>query len=363
MKARFWTLILAVLSCFALVTGLVACGEIDGTVSSGGNNVQTQPSDDDSQKEEEHTAHTFTVDNVCSCGERWIFTDGLQYNYDADTDSMIVVGIGSATGSIILPYGYDGKFVKSVGESAFEKVKNLTGITFPGSVTTVGAKAFKNSGLTSIKFAEGLEKIGKQAFYGCNDVKSLAIPRTLTSSGEEAFYGCRGITRVDITDLESWCKISFGPAAGNPCFHAHYLYLNGDLLTNANIPEGIGGINNYAFTGCYEIKRVTIPNSVTVIGSQAFYDNRALKTVILGRGVKNCQSDAFGGWNSIEAVYYRGTPAQWDQISISSSGNSSLTGVPHYYYSALEPTAAQWQETENWWHYVADIPTPWTKED
>ena len=87
-----------------------------------------------------------------------------------------------------------------------------------------------------------------------------------------------------------WCEISFGSVSGNPLCYAHNLYLNGELVTELVIPDGVTSIGNYAFYKC----------------------------------------------TSLTSVYYGGTKDEWSEISIGSI-NSPLTNATRYYYSEVEP--------------------------
>ena len=113
--------------------------------------------------------------------------------------------------------------------------------------------------------------IKQNAFAFCEDVTGVTIPRTIKSIGIAAF-GVNEVetdfTTVHITDLEAWCRIDFGNIASNPLSHAEYLYLNGELITDLVIPEGVDEIKDYAFYGFSG--SVTIPSSVTKIGTDAF---------------------------------------------------------------------------------------------
>ena len=94
-------------------------------------------------------------------------------------------------------------------------------------------------------------------------------------------------------------------------------------VVNVIIPESFTTINDYAFYSCSGLESVTIPDSVTSIGSDAFY-----------------------GRTSLTEVYYSGTAAEWNKISISFS-NDYLQNATRYYYSETQPT-----EEGNFWHWV-----------
>jgi len=67
---------------------------------------------------------------------------------------------------------------------------------------------------------------------------------------------------------------------------------------------------------------------------------------------------AFYSCSGLETVYYKGTAAEWNKISI--GYDSNLTRATRYYYSETKPT-----ESGNYWHYGADGVTPviWGKEN
>lgn len=78
--------------------------------------------------------------------------------------------------------------------TGFAGCDQITSITIPNSVTTIGWGAFSGcTGLTSIIFPNSLNSIGEGAFYGCTGITSLTIPNSVTSIGIAAFVGQTGI--------------------------------------------------------------------------------------------------------------------------------------------------------------------------
>lgn len=121
-------------------------------------------------------------------------------------------------------------------------------------------------------------KIGEYAFYKCSQLKSISIPQSINYIGVNAFEFCStSFKGVYITDIASWCNIAFavtlymGDIFSNPLIYAHNLYLNGELVTNLIIPEGVKSIGSRAFVGCESIQNVVLPSSLETVGGCAFH--------------------------------------------------------------------------------------------
>ena len=110
--------------------------------------------------------------------------------------------------------------------------------------------------------------IGDYAFYNCNDLESITIPSSVKRIGYVAFY-CDNtdapILSINISSIKDWCEITTD-GIGRP----YRLYLNGDMVTELNIPSGITSIKDKAFTNCCNITSIIIPEGVTSIGDYAF---------------------------------------------------------------------------------------------
>ena len=147
----------------------------------------------------------------------------------------------------------------------------ITTAVIEDGITSVGMNAFYCcTGLTSITIPNSITSVYENAFYGCTGLTSIAVGNGVNSIHKDAFSGCTALKGVYITDLAAWCGIYFDSSDSNPLRYSSDLYLNGELVTDIVIPEGVSSIGNYAFFGFASLTSIVIPNSVTSIGSTAF---------------------------------------------------------------------------------------------
>ena len=252
--------------------------------------------------------------NVASGNTHYSSIDGVLYNYVQNT----LIQCPGAKTSVTIPNS-----ITYIGELAFSGCRGLTSVTIPNSVTSIGRSAFSGcsgltsvtigtgvtsigwyafedcSGLTSVTIGTGVTSIGWYAFSDCSSLTSVTIPNSVTSIGEGAFDGCSSLTSVTIpnsvTSIRKYafygCSslTSINVASGNTHYSSIdgvlYNYVQDTLIqcpgakTSVTIPNSVTSIGSGAFYGCSGLTSVTIPNSVTSIGWYAFEDCSGLTSV------------------------------------------------------------------------------------
>lgn len=146
-------------------------------------------------------------------------------------------------------------------------------------------------------------EIAGWAFSNCDQMTSITIPATIKTIGYSAFYWCDGLKAVYSENLAVWCGISFGGGTEcNPLSLAHHLYVNGEEVKDLVIPEGVTSIGGHSFQDATALTSVVIPSSVTKIGDEAFAGCSSITNLSIASGVKVIGFNAFGGCSGLKEV-------------------------------------------------------------
>ena len=134
--------------------------------------------------------------------------------------------------------------------------------------------------------------------------------RTVTVISDEAFRGCAQLVSVAVPESVSVIRsYAFSFCAG---------------LETVTLPETMDVIEDGAFANCPALTGVVLPNGIQVIGNDVFKNDTALAEVTIPISVTNINWGAFYGCDNLETVYYGGSPSQWNSISIDGDNDPLL---------------------------------------
>jgi hypothetical protein len=236
---------------------------------------------------------TIIITLLCTTIYAQAGTPGLSFTLIGNgTAYSVSRGTASAT-HIEIPSTHNGLPVTMIANNGFTEFTQMTSITIPNSVITIGSGAFNGcTGLTEITIPNSVTSIGNGAFYGCTGLTEITIPNSVTTIGDGAFYGCTGLTSITIPNSVT----TIGLGAFWDC----------TSLTSVifDSPSSLTSIGVHAFAGCTSLTEITIPNSVTVIGAGAFWGCTGLTSVIFDSpsSVTTIVGSAFGGCTGLTEI-------------------------------------------------------------
>ncbi len=150
-----------------------------------------------------------------------------------------------------------------IGKNAFYGCDQLESINLPNTVTEIGEGAFTGcTKLISITLPDSLLSIGAGAFMGCTSLRGISLPREISRIERSTFLRCASLADVSFSEnLTTICDMAF-----KDCGNLHEIHL----------PAHVSSIGTSAFNGCATLTDAYIPVSVTEIGDSAF-DNCSVR--------------------------------------------------------------------------------------
>ncbi len=232
--------------------------------------------------------------------------------------------------SVIIPEG-----VITISQQAFESCEGLESITIPETVTYLDTQAFASSGLKSINLPKNLEGIGELTF-GSAPLSTITVAEDNSYfSAEDGVLYNADKTQLVLYPIGKEDKSFSIPSSVTSIAGAAFL---GSQLETISIPDTVSAIGNQAFQSCSKLKSLTLPSALTIINPQildrcsltslvipdnvtkimgsAFRYSTSLKSITLPASLISIANGAFDSCTALEKVFYKGTESQKDSIDI-----------------------------------------------
>ena len=215
----------------------------------------------------------------------------------------------------------------SIGEASFYLLENLTSVIIPASVEVIENHAFYVcSALSSLTFAKGsrLTTLGREVFSS-TDIDTVEIPASVTKMGIGVFQNCKKLKTVTFgegSEIEYIAQNTFNGSGLESLVlpesvkELHYNSLSYNNLTqidlknvvsvgqqvftasklvSIHIPASVEEIGVHAFSQISTLESVTFAENskLAVISNYAFYDDTAIRELVLPASVTNINMAAF----------------------------------------------------------------------
>ena len=137
---------------------------------------------------------------------------------------------------------------------AFGLCSSLKSIVIPKGVTSIGDFTFSGcSSLTEVEFHSNLISIGQQAFVGCTALREISLPIGVSDIGDAAFASCSSLSSVSLPNTLR----SIGARAFDACIS----------IQSIDFPMGLQALGEQAFGNCASLRSIRLPNDTSLISS------------------------------------------------------------------------------------------------
>lgn len=134
---------------------------------------------------------------------------GLQFYMQDDGTYIVACGDAKYRSNIVIPTTYKGGAVVGIDKLGFYDCPNLTAVTIPNSVNSIGKESFTNCiSLESITIPNSVTSLSIGTFSFCTSLTSVTIPNSVTSI-DDAFYYCTSLININYEGtMVQWNAIS-----------------------------------------------------------------------------------------------------------------------------------------------------------
>ena len=195
-------------------------------------------------------------------------------------------------------------------EQCFYDVPNIESVVISGAVDVPRDMFGKCTGLKKVTLKNGVRSIGEDAFRDCSSLESVIFENTvLEKISDGAFWGCSALSSIALPD-------SVTEIERNAFFETG--------LRNIQLPEKLTLIGGGAFCNCKNLKQVQLPPQLKELGEGAFFNCENLTQIQLPAQLNKLGTDAFRNCTSLDKI---DIPAGLTQIEPDTFCNTGLTSV------------------------------------
>jgi len=174
-----------------------------------------------------------------------------------------------------------GSRVTTLGEGAFYGCKALESLTIPTTMTAIGADAFRDCiALETLTFAPNGKMLafGEDVFYGCTSLTVVELPANVTEI-PGIFNGCTSLEAVNVAENSEYLTSVEGVVYKKDM--TEILFFPQGKTGEFVLPETVTTIANGVFRNVKGLSKLTVYNTIAVIGDEAFCDAKITEIVFV----------------------------------------------------------------------------------
>ena len=211
--------------------------------------------------------------------------------------------VNDLTGGEVLKTGQCGENIYYVLYDNGKLLLRGTGATY--DYTSHDSVFYQNNQIKEIVLSNGITSLGDRLFYHCANAKTVSLPATLTSIGDSAFAQedaaigyTAGLTSVTIPQAVTAIQ-SFA--------------FQHTAIAEVTVPASVKTWGKYVFSGCAKLKTARV--ACDSIGAFAFTRCTALSSLTISANCGTFGENMLTYCESLTAITYEGTIAQWNAIT------------------------------------------------
>lgn len=188
-----------------------------------------------------------------------------------------------------------------------------------------------------------ITSIAEEAFKGNSEITSLTIPASVKSIGVYAFANMPNLKTVAFENASMITEIGYSAFSNCPQLSKFNSTTEGKLV----VPENIIRLKGDVFEGS-AFNDIVFGSNITRIETGAFADCTGLKNLVIPEFVTSLGNGAFENVN-LNTVYYDGSRVAYAKLKANSSANDNFFNADTYFYSANKPFSGT-----NYWRYDSE---------
>lgn len=215
----------------------------------------------------------------------------IEFAYTSSDGTITITDYLGTDKKVTIPYDINGMVVTRLGKQFHEncRIRGLTDITIPASITNIGA-----------------------VFANCPELSHISVDpaNPVFSSVDGVLFDKHQTTIIRYPQTRAGDFVLPNTVT---CIGA-YAFSNNPGLTNITFPNSVTNIEAFAFRGCCRLVSLNIPCSVVSIGEGSFSNCKGLKSILFAGDAPIDNPQAFcwkGETNEVTTIYYMRGSKGW----------------------------------------------------